>query len=95
MSFRRLVTVVTALFLTIGAPIAAEAVEEYVGTPPPQVDATELQRGVQVLGTTTTRDPGGLPVTGGDLAALALFGVGAVGIGTVLVRRGRTASVTG
>ena len=33
--------------------------------------------------------PGGLAVTGGDIVGLAAIGAGAVGLGTVLSRRGR------
>lgn len=33
---------------------------------------------------------GGLPVTGTDVLPLTIIGLGAVGVGTVLVRKGRT-----
>jgi hypothetical protein len=42
----------------------------------------------EVLGARVTR--GSMPFTGGDVAALAAIGVGAAGIGVVLVRRTRT-----
>jgi hypothetical protein len=38
---------------------------------------------------TTSSGSATLPFTGGDVAGLALIGVGAVGVGYVLVRRGR------
>lgn len=81
---------------TIGLPTAALAQTEYT-TPPDEVEGIEFSRApepVKVLGVQETNDPGALPVTGADLAGLAFLGAGAVALGTVLVRRGRTASVT-
>lgn len=48
-------------------------------------------RETRVLGTTLSRAAGSqpMPITGGDVAGLAFIGVGSIGIGTVLVRRGR------
>ena len=79
----------------IGTPTVALAEGEYTTTPT-EVEGIELQRApepVKVLGVQETNEAA-LPVTGGDLAALAFLGGGAVAFGTVLVRRGRTASVT-
>ena len=81
--------------LTAGAlavPAAASAVPDYVGTQT-EVKGESFTRPVEVQGVTATRDPG-LPVTGGDIAGMAMIGFGAVAIGTVLVRRGRTGAVT-
>jgi hypothetical protein len=87
-----------AVFAVVaGPPVAAVAQTDYVGTTPPEVEGIELTRAdpLEVLGVQESRDPGGtLPVTGGDLAGLAFLGAGAVALGTLLVRRGRTASVT-
>ncbi len=45
-------------------------------------------RGAQVTrGGAGAGDRGGLPVTGGDVVGLTIMGLGAVGIGTLLVRR--------
>ena len=45
----------------------------------------------RVLGSTLSRSAGSqpMPITGGDVAGLTAIGLGAVGIGTGLVRRGR------
>lgn len=94
MRARRIVGAAAAVTAVIGLPTAAAATSDYVGTPPTQVQGIELVKpAVQVQGAQETQDPGTLPVTGGDLAGMALFGAGAVALGTVLVRRGRTARV--
>lgn len=97
MNARRFVSAAAALAAAFGLPTAAAATSDYVGIAPTQVEGIDLVKpAVQVLGTQESREsqgPATLPVTGGDLAGMALFGAGAVGIGTVLVRRGRTARV--
>jgi LPXTG-motif cell wall-anchored protein len=65
----------------------AAAADDYVGTPPPTVLGETLQKPV-VAAATQTRSAG-LPVTGGDIAGLTFVGIGAIGLGTVLVRRRR------
>lgn len=51
----------------------------------------------RVLGRTVSRSAGAgggaapMPITGGDIAGLTAMGLGAIGVGTVLVRRGRRA----
>jgi len=85
----RLIATVAALAAAaaLSAPVAAVA-DDYVGTTPPTVLGEQIQRSAPV-------DPGrhtvGLPVTGGDIAELTLVGVGAIGLGTILVRRRRSA----
>lgn len=82
----------------IGTPTAALAqTDDYVGAEV-EVRGVEFNREpgpVRVLGVQESRESGTtLPVTGGDIAGMALLGAGAVALGTVLVRRGRTSSVT-
>lgn len=78
---------------SLAMPAVAMAQTDYTTTPP-KVKGETTTRGsdTKVLGTTTSRDPGSLAVTGGDIAGLAALGAGAVGIGTFFVRRGRTRS---
>src|SRR5688500_4877874 len=95
MNPRKLIGAAVVATAVIGTPPVALAEGEYT-TPPTAVAGTELTRApepVKVVGGQETNDAV-LPVTGGDLAALAFLGAGAVAFGTVLVRRGRTASVT-
>jgi hypothetical protein len=77
------------LGLLIGpaAAIAAHA-DDYVGTNT-TVKGNEVERNPKVLGSEVSR---GLAVTGGDLAEIAVIGLGAIGAGTVLVRRSRRAT---
>ena len=68
------------------------AVAQYVTTDTPRVRGeTETRPETKVLGQTTSRS-GSLAVTGGDILGMAAIGAGAIGVGTVLVRRGRTRS---
>src|SRR5260370_42578355 len=83
-----------ALGLAVVGPVRAAAADDYPITNPPTVAGEQLVRApepvVKVLGVTTARTAGTtLPVTGGDIAGLTLMGLGAVGVGTVLVRRSR------
>lgn len=91
----RIFTVGLAIGTVVGVPSAALAVDDYVGTTPPEekVEGNSFSRPPEVKGVTVAREAT-LPVTGGDLAGMALIGLGAVGTGVVLVRRGRTRSVT-
>lgn len=79
--------------LSLGMPVAAVA-QDYVTTnDPPRVRGTTETRtegDTKVAGVTTSR--GSLAVTGGDIVGLVAMGAGAIGVGTVLVRRGRTRS---
>jgi hypothetical protein len=93
MRARRIIGAAATVTAAFGVPTAAGATQDYVGTTPPQVESLELVKPVQVLGVEQSRDPATLPVTGGDLAGMALFGAGAVALGTVLVRRSRPAHV--
>lgn len=83
-----------AIGAVVGVPSAAMAAEDYVGKTPPEVEGNSFSRPPQVQGVTATRDPGGLPITGGDVAGMTVAGLGAIGVGAVLVRRGRTRAVT-
>lgn len=94
-----------AATLAIGTAFASAAAQDYPGgTTEQRVDATEADQ-PQVLGETLNRataevEPTSataavgaeaiLPVTGSDLAGLAVIGVGLVALGTVAVRRART-----
>jgi hypothetical protein len=73
-------------------PASAFALD-YPVPPPPTVGPTIPTRTntptTEVLGTQVTR--GSMPVTGGDVAALAAIGAGAVAVGAVMVRRTRRA----
>lgn len=82
-----------ALAAMVGLPSAASAAPDYVGETPPEVEGNSFTRPPEVRGVTVTREPG-LPITGGDVAGMTLVGLGAIGVGTVLVRRGRTRAVT-
>lgn len=77
--------------LALSLPTAAVA-QDYPGGVAPQVKSETLAREVptKVLGESLSRDSDSLPVTGGDVAGLIALGLGAVGAGTVLVRRSRT-----
>lgn len=83
-----------ALAAVVGMPSAALAAPDYVGGTPPEVKGNSFTRPPEVQGVTATREPAGLPITGGDVAGMTLVGLGAIGVGTVLVRRGRTRAVT-
>ena len=66
-------------------------------TPPRQVQGTQGARSAAVDadaadatdGTDGTGTGGGLPVTGGDVVGLTAMGLGALAVGSVLVRRSR------
>ena len=81
--------------LLLGASASAAVAQDYPGgtTPPGEVLSETDDRPDEVLGTTTARPEAAaaqtLPVTGGDLAGLAVVGVSLVGLGTVVVRRSR------
>lgn len=82
-----------ALVAWIAVPAGAWAQVGYTGLPP-EVQGSELRRDPQVLGSevsseTAVDESGDLPVTGGDLVGLTVIGLGAVGAGTVFVRRSR------
>lgn len=95
-TFGRLVAVgaLTAGFaLPLGAQVAFADTPPGSGIPcctptkpPADVAGTQIQRTptVDVAGTSQS-----LPFTGADVVELSLIGVGAVGFGTVLVRRSR------
>jgi hypothetical protein len=60
----------------------------YFGCSSPNSGVTTAANG-QGLPTAPTSSPSSLAFTGADLSEMALIGVGAVGAGTVLVRRSR------
>ena len=83
--------------LVLAMPVAASAQADDYTREPTEVSGETFsrpERPTRVAGTTVSRDPGSLAVTGGDVLGLAALGAGAIGVGTVLVRRGRTRTVT-
>jgi len=85
-----------ALVVTFfGGATAVGAQDDYVRTRPTTVTRdttgpTPADPETKVLGRVVTRSAP-IPITGGDVAGLALVGMGAVGTGTLLLRRGRRA----
>jgi LPXTG-motif cell wall-anchored protein len=89
-----------ALFAWLAIPGAAWAQQVgYTGVPT-EVQGNELVRNPQVLGAEVSSETESvsesesessdtLPVTGGDLLGLTVIGLGAVGAGTLFVRRSR------
>ena len=77
--------------LSLPAAAGAQTAPSYPGGQPPAVLGEQLAREVptKVLGESVSRGAP-LPVTGGDIAGLVALGLGAIGTGTVLVRRSRT-----
>jgi uncharacterized surface anchored protein len=69
-------------------PAGVAAAADYPSGNPPAVSPNS---GSNVKASTATK-PSTLPFTGGDVAGLALIGVGAALAGTVLVRRSRRAA---
>jgi uncharacterized surface anchored protein len=85
-TLRRLVgTSVVTLAVVIPAGVAAAA-DYPSGGNPPAVNANDT---TAVKASTATKPASTLPFTGGDVAGLALIGVGAVLAGTVIVRRSK------
>ena len=90
-----------ALFAWLAIPGAAWAqTVGYGGLPPSEVQGEGLERTPSVLGSEVSSETESasesesessdtLPVTGGDLLGLTVIGLGAVGAGTVFVRRSR------
>lgn len=89
---RRMVAAVTlALGMGLAVPAAAGAQgndDTYVGGQQ-LVRGEQLQPAPAVRGVRAQRAQEGLPVTGGDLMGLTIMGLGAIGAGTILVRRTR------
>lgn len=83
-TLRRLVGTSVVVIATV-APAGVAAAADYPGTSPASVSANS---GSTVKAATATR-ASTLPFTGGDVAGLAVIGVGAALAGTVLVRRSR------
>jgi uncharacterized surface anchored protein len=85
-TLRRLVgTSVVTLAVVVPAGVAAAADYPNGGNPP----AVSANNTTAVKAATATKPASTLPFTGGDVAGLALIGVGAVLAGTVIVRRTR------
>jgi hypothetical protein len=76
---------------TVGPTTVTRTTTPTTGTVPTEVKDTAVAKkvGVEVLGAQVTR--GSMPITGGDVAALAAIGAGAVAVGAVMVRRTRRA----
>lgn len=88
---------IVAAGLVLAVPVAAWAQADDYIREPTEVSGetfTRPERPTRVAGTTVSRDSGTLAVTGGDILGLVALGAGAIGVGTVLVRRGRTRPVT-
>ncbi len=92
---RKLAIAGAALVSWLAIPGAAWAQVGYTGLPPDQVQGNQLARDPSVLGsevsteTESSESSDTLPVTGGDLLGLTVIGLGAVGAGTLFVRRSR------
>ena len=94
MRAHRVLLAAAALAVGVVGPVAAASADDYTSPPatvlgeqlarpiPIQADASVLGASARVSGST-------LPVTGGDIAGLTLIGFGALGTGTILVRRSR------
>lgn len=78
--------------VALSLPTSAMA-QLYPGGQPPEVQGEQLARPTevptQVLGESVSRGGAGLAVTGADIAGMVVLGFGAIGAGTVLVRRSR------
>jgi uncharacterized surface anchored protein len=84
-TLRRLVGTSIVVAATV-VPAGVAAAADYPSGPPPSVSPNS---GSTAVSPTSTTRPSTLPFTGGDVAGLALIGVGAALAGTVLVRRSR------
>lgn len=84
------------VFTCFGGATAAAAQSDYVGTRPATVTRDPVPPAdpetpeTKVLGRVVTRSAP-IPITGGDVVGLAMAGMGAIGTGTLLLRRGRRA----
>ena len=105
MRLRHALATMAGATLIFGIPATvAGAAEDYPGgTTPSSVLSESQDRPDEVLNTSVDRvspavqpqqQQQTLPVTGGDLAGLAVVGVSLVGVGTVAVRRSRRATAT-
>lgn len=85
------VTLCAGVAVPLGAGVAHAADDPcYTSCPPPHVKPHDLNRDPpKVLPLDKSRS---LPFTGTDVIELSLIGVGAVGVGTVMVRRSRRSS---
>lgn len=79
-----------------GGAATVGAQDDYVRTRPATVTrdpvrpAAPAEPDTKVLGRVVTRSAP-IPITGGDVAGLVAVGMGAIGTGTLLLRRGRRA----
>lgn len=99
-NFRRAAAVLALALFSLASPASA-AEDDY--TTPNEVLGEGLQRpagdggargAAENSGVAGNSGVGGtstLPVTGGDIVGLTVLGIGAIGVGTVLVRRGKAA----
>jgi hypothetical protein len=69
-------------------PTAAVA-QNYPNPPSPSVSPQQQQTVSAPATPRPTQSGGTLPFTGGDIAGLAVVGLGAAGVGVILVRAGR------
>jgi hypothetical protein len=89
-TLRRLVgPSIVAIAVLVPAGVAFGADPSYPSGNPPAVSGASVSNGSVVKAETVTKPASTLPFTGGDVAGLALIGVGAVLAGTVIVRRSR------
>ena len=81
-----------ALVLVTGAG-PASAGDQHSGGESPEVGGVDLGRpSAEVLGDTTEAGGGGLPITGGDIAAMTVIGGAAVAVGCGAVATSRRRS---
>jgi hypothetical protein len=88
-TLRRIVGTSVVVIATV-VPAGVAAAADYPSGSPTNVSPD--QGSTVRAATTTPSNPSTLPFTGGDVAGLALIGVGAVLAGTVIVRRSRRAA---
>ena len=94
MKAHRALLAVAAFGVAVVGPARVAVADDYPIKRLTEVEGVQLVRApdptVRVLDVTTAAPAGTtLPVTGGDIAGLTVMGLGAVGVGTVLVRRSR------
>jgi len=94
-------SVAVASFLPMTSAFADDCVGASDGCKPPipqgetedgGVLPAEQEKPAEAPATTSTEAPSGeLPFTGGDVAGLAIIGVGALGLGAVMVKKSKAA----
>lgn len=96
MRLARILTLSVSIAIVLVLMVAVAQAQLYPTGVPPQVSPTTLTQPAppptDVLGDQVTRQ---LPVTGGDVAGMALLAVLLIGVGVVLRRRGMAVRPTG